>query len=534
MSWSHRGAGALLLTAVLATGTSVGPASAAGTPPEPAPPPTAAAPPPPAPDAETTDLRISAAFDRPTYAVHETVTARVRVTNGGATAVRISVQVTDGLVLPSWDAPWVGAPVEPGQAPEGTLTGQVRNADQDVLTLVLTVAAGDTPDVDPTDNSATISVPLTRVRGSSTGTAYGDLDGDGTPDPGEALAGLRVTIDGGVPDGEYSTVTDAEGRFGFRDLPAGSYRLAFDPASPWWLPGQSQYVDGVDDPDVLVRGVGRVSGAVSVALSFDRQDYREGDLARVTATLTNGGPVPIHGLVGEFYAGTGAPVDHGELGTGLSLPAGTTRSTTASLRVDRTAWEWGHVSVSLRVGAPLSGNASPTHYAYAAVPGGRAPLVVGALTEEDESGSRPRPGAPLPGLVVFLRDLVTGVVVARTTTGGNGGFAFHDLPAGAYGFFVVGPWQVDRWYGGWPFTVRAGEDGGLWHAVMVVPGQGEPDPGPVGPPGTEPPPAPGGGAATPPLAATGVGVSWLALGGLLSLLLGIALVHRSRSARPRR
>ena len=55
---------------------------------------------------------------------------------------------------------------------------------------------------------------------SLSGTVYRDLDDDGVRDSGEpGLAGLRVHRT--VGDGSHSTVTDADGRWALRDLPAG-------------------------------------------------------------------------------------------------------------------------------------------------------------------------------------------------------------------------------------------------------------------------------------------------------------------------
>ncbi|NUT49333.1 MAG: hypothetical protein HOV94_18795 [Saccharothrix sp.] len=495
--------------------------------------PSPAEPPPSASPDQVTDLRISASFERPSYAAHELISARASVTNAGDTAVTFRLASTGNLTNHSWQPQ--GRPdqrVEPGETLDAVLKAFVEDLDQKVLTLVVTVEPVEYPDADPADNTTTISVPVTRVYGGLSGTVYGDLDGDGALDPGEELAGHPVYLYGGRPWLNDTTTTDAAGRFAFTDLPAGEYGINFGYQSPWYFPWQGILaVDGVDDPVILARGTGQVYGFVSTTLAFDRQEYHEGETARLTATFVNNGSAPVHGLVGEFRANDGSTVDPGELGTGISVPAGATRSVSVPLPIGRAAWAQGHVSVSFSYGAPPSGNGGGLPVtAHARVLGGRAPLVVGHLAKGIQyCHCGPLIGPPLPGLVIFIRELATGTLVARTTTGPDGGFAFTDIPAGAYRAYVVGPWEASH-YGSSGFVVRAGENGTPVHVILAFPGPEQADPGPVPTPPVEPAPggdpAPGAGPRPAVLAATGVGpgIAWLALGGLLLLAAGTALV----------
>lgn len=81
------------------------------------------------------------------------------------------------------------------------------------------------------------------------------------------------------------------------------------------------------------------------------------------------------------------------------------------------------------------------------------------------------------------------------------------------------------------FPVRAGENGGDEHLLLVVAGpeQADPDAAPSQPPQPRPSVEPRTGAGiggTGGLAYTGANLTWLAIGGLLALGLGAGLVPR--------
>ena len=84
-----------------------------------------------------------------------------------------------------------------------------------------------------------------------------DVDGDGVQDPSETgLPGVTVLLlrcDGTLVQ---STTTDANGRYGFSGLPAGSYRLVFvAPAgTSYTVSPASQGGDGTRDSDIDASG----------------------------------------------------------------------------------------------------------------------------------------------------------------------------------------------------------------------------------------------------------------------------------------
>lgn len=97
------------------------------------------------------------------------------------------------------------------------------------------------------------------VKAEVTGRVWDDADGDGLIDPDErTVAGAAILL-----DGDRRALSDADGRFVFRDLPEGVYRLSAD---PWDLPvGLRPAADrpviltlsrGTTEVDVAVRGEG--------------------------------------------------------------------------------------------------------------------------------------------------------------------------------------------------------------------------------------------------------------------------------------
>ncbi|MFK0246072.1 hypothetical protein ACIQUM_15330 [Amycolatopsis azurea] len=487
------------------------------------------------------DLRLAVWFDEPSYLSTQRIIVHARVTNAGtAAASRVMVNSTGNLST-TWWTPLTppGVPIEPGQTVVGTADGYVTTTSGPVTLTVTAALLGDEKDADPSDNTVTASVPVTHLSGSYRGTVYGDRDGNGTMDPGEALAGVKVLTSGGTPNVGRVTTTDRQGHFAFLDLPAGGYWTILE-SPEWYFVGQNVEVDGVDDPDVVIRGTASATKGLSVSMAFARNTYRKNDVAHLTVTLTNNGAAVIKNVTADCRADDSGKVETGDLspgGPGVSVPARATRVRVLTVRITDEAAAVGHLRVTCAFGAPPNINGPPTVSATTRVPGGMAPRVDGYL---GRFLWKPQLGLPysdpLPGVKVYLRNQVTGAVVARAVTSASGGFTFRNVPADLYDFGIVGPWTMV--YSNPEFVVRDGENGPggdpYRHLYFVVPGPYQSDPDPVppskggqahlpGPAQTVPLPQPG--VSHPQgLATTGVGVAWLALGGMITMMTGAALV----------
>ncbi|XVS60773.1 LPXTG cell wall anchor domain-containing protein [Actinosynnema sp. CA-299493] len=567
MSRLNRSIGALLLTVVAWAGASAGPAfggtsaptgsttagSTTAQPPatqptetepstadptvEPTVPGEPSAPEVPADPAEgSVDLTISVTFDKPSFVADEHIRARARVTNTG-TATATDVEVSSTAIVDSnyWHGFSRGLSIEPGQTVEGTLSARL-NSRVDLLVLEVTTRSGE-PDADPADNTATVTVPITYVRGTVSGTVYADWNGNAAKDSGEEFTGLTVTATGGhVSQGTYATVTDSAGRFAFGGLPRGDYRISFA-AQDWAFPATSVEVDGEDDPDLLFRAARLLDPVLTASAAFDRQGYQVNDTALLTLTLTNSGAAPIPGITASCSTSVWSTLELGELtpgGPGATVPANAGRAFGVRIPIDQRMAGQGYLKVQCEFGEQHYSNGHVAASTIARIPGATAEKVSGQVTLPRQAGppgpwcgcSGPHPGLPVPDLKIYLKDQFTGAVLARATTDTSGRFEFHHIPTGLHTLGVVGPWKITS--GGPEFSVVATEERPRLVYVEPGPDQADPDPPQAGGP---PAPAPGAGAGQQPvdrLASTGVDATWLALGGLLTLLAGVGLVFHAR------
>jgi hypothetical protein len=74
-------------------------------------------------------------------------------------------------------------------------------------------------------NDVVIEAPVHLETGTVEGLVYGDRDGDGTPDAGEEMRGIRVTFIGALTWDEYVARTGSDGRYRV-ELPVGRYSIS--------------------------------------------------------------------------------------------------------------------------------------------------------------------------------------------------------------------------------------------------------------------------------------------------------------------
>jgi hypothetical protein len=489
------------------------------------------------------DLRLTVAFGQPSYRQNDPVWVQVSVVNAG-TGTATGVRLTDSgtLAAHTWNG-FTGMDIvlAPGQTAEGSTWAYIADFTENVVRLQVEVTAAE-PDAEPADNSVTITAPLTVVRGGFRGIAYGDHNRNHVMDPGEALAGLHINASGEGAGWSADTVTDGEGRFAFHDLLAGTWHVF--PSSPDWVfTYPAVEVTGNSEPEVVLRGEYDITGWLTGSGRLSAQTYAAGDTARMIITVVNSGRGPVPGLTANCWTNDYAqPIGLGELdpaGPGGTVQAASSRTFEITIPVRQEAVVAGYLEVHCRV-QPPGYYAGVEVTATARVPGARAIKSVGyVVTPIYGCGCYPQ-YERVPGVKVYLRNQVTGAIVARAVSDADGTVVFFDLPADRYDVGIVGPWQ-GQWGGTPVWLARGGDDGSYFRNwIVIVPGPDQPDPDAV-PPVAKPPSGNGAvpvrpgqarpvlaGSETGRLASTGVGVGWLALGGLLTFTAGVALVLGSR------
>ncbi|GAA2989131.1 hypothetical protein [Actinokineospora diospyrosa] len=401
------------------------------------------------------------------------------------------------------------------------------------------------PVVDPASGTDTVG-----------GVLFGDVDRDGTPDPGEGLAGVDLVLN--TLSGATTAKTDASGRFTFADLPLRVYSLRLDEVPGGWFfhPRTLEIVaDGTGrDANLKVRGIRPMSEQLSTTMKFTKYVYNVGDPAEVAVTITNKSAATLTGVKAfcthrpgeaEPEAGLGN-VDMGALAptaSGVEIPAGQARTFTITGTVPPSALEARTVVHVCTIGLaddPAAGNELVT--ADARVPATPDDLSLAFFNDPDLS---PLPSEKLPDLAVGLVDVASGKLVAKGRTDADGEVTFEELPAAPYQIRVYGPWKLVReggtYYPGSCRYTCAGEA----YPISVEPGPNRPeeDIEVVQPPNTTPAVTPAGNtpaapapqaSPTPNLAHTGANVLGLAALGGLTVLLGLAttlVTRRKRTAR---
>jgi len=507
----------------------------------------------PKPQAERTKIQAAVVFEKGEYRTDEDVRFTFKIKNVGTTdAIGLWVsqsfsEPTDLTVPyePGWGPLMPGREkknLKPDESYELPVTGKIKDIEKDS-----TVVQGNIFDETGSRVGEFVgTAKVTKETGRVTGVVYGDKNGNGGLDDGEKLSGIAVTLQYNNGPTKYTATSDADGRIEFADVPAAEYRLGGEVIKGWLFPVETVRV-GPGGKDLLLRGSPPLNGALKASLAFTKDTYQPGELAHVTVTLTNSGPIPLTGIVaacnraGASQALNGGP-GWGELGHagGVTIDPGRTRTFDVSEKVPAAALNYGRVGVECDFGyreVDIDNHADA--HGEAVVPGGVA-TVIGDVVHNAGPG-KPREG--LAGVKVVLVSDGGCPVTGETTTDEKGHFEFHKVvPGPDYSLYFLPPqgWRIKydnptsiMVVGPAENAARVFVEAEAGEAPLpAVPAQpascdksGTTTPAPGAPGGQQ-----GSGGAS-GLASTGADVIWLGALALAALGLGAVLVFGARRRR---
>ncbi|MDX3188485.1 hypothetical protein PV458_08785 [Streptomyces sp. MN03-5084-2B] len=338
-----------------------------------------------------------------------------------------------------------GIDLPPGESFELKKTGKIRDVTQAEVVLEGQVFYGDGSTVDSFSATAKVKQALRPAKG----TVYGDRNGNGVFDDGEQLSGIPLTLRYVNGSNQYEATSGPGGKINFGDVPSATYYLGGVPAGDWLIPFQYIHV-GADSKDLLIRLVPPMKDALKASLAFTKDSYQAGDIAHLTVTLSNSGPIPLTGVVAscdrfgsDFALKTGP--GWGDLYTfadGVTIAPGQTRTFDVSEQVPEAARTSGVVTADCDFGYREVGiEEHPVAGAQAAVPGVKA-TVVGDVAVYDDRGEIKEAVAGTKVVLVSDRHCP---VTAEQTTDAKGHFEFRDVvPGPDYRLYFLPPkgWKV--------------------------------------------------------------------------------------------
>jgi hypothetical protein len=488
------------------------------------------------------NIRVSASFEKPAYTADERMRIRLSITNIGTAAAEnvtyYGIHSGPDLVLDNvgeLESNGPGARIEAGATRVFWIEAYLMVPWEAVVITGMLVVAGNDPDRESNadNNEAQAFTRVSALRGTYNGVLYGDANGNREMDPGEALTGVPVDIDGGVPNGHFVQTTDGAGRFTFRDIPAGRYTAFYLLPDSWVVENTEVVVTAENLVDDQVRAV-RPGAVLQATIAFTKDSYAVGDVAHLTIRLTNPLPTDLTEVRAicaawseiDIYPSEEGWGEIGHDGNGVTVPAGSTATFDVWTVIPDAGFRFGYVRTSCVFGA--SPHTSPVASATAKVPGGVG-QPGGMLIQDRPDGQ----GQGVADTKVVLTEPGTGRPVARAVTDASGHFKFGDVPAGEYEVVVVGPWKITNCVCPGSFAGSDTDD----YEVHVVPGAVQPDPDappedPPGEPVPETPPAPQAAVVSATrLATTGTGLLGQVIGGLALLVVGagLRLVRRRRT-----
>ncbi|MBB4906105.1 SdrD B-like domain-containing protein [Actinophytocola algeriensis] len=196
---------------------------------------------------ESPDVAVVATrFDKLAYQAGEEAAVSFTLANYGQVDAE-HVVINSGGNGDSWElgiTDWGGVEYEgegvnilAGERVTVVLRGVVSDGSYDVGRVTIAYGFGAANgDYDESNNIGSARASVPGATGIMMGDAMYDQDGDGQLDPGEGVPDVKVTIVGLFDIEHIATVhTDADGHFGFTDLPVGEYEFRVTPPAGWWL-----------------------------------------------------------------------------------------------------------------------------------------------------------------------------------------------------------------------------------------------------------------------------------------------------------
>jgi hypothetical protein len=351
------------------------------------------------------------------------------------------------------------------------ILGHVRDLDAGVVTFGVNLSTGN-GDGNFGNNRAFLLAPMTKTFGTYEGVVYGDRNNNNRLDSGEELPTVRVSFSSRANGTAYDQLTDARGRFAFRDVPTGRYGVFFSAPADWVMP----FIDTVRVTEtgqpVLIRGVRPLSDTLHASLAFQDRTYRVGDLAHVRVTLRNAGRTTIEHIfawcngIGDANELNGVGPGWGALGdehVGVTLRPGQTRTFDVTETVPAGADLYGFVSADCAFTTNFQ-DGPPFGFDTATIAGKTGPAHGRLVQDANGDGNFDEPVANVR-IAVLLPGTHCPVVFA--VTGTDGSFELADLPARHYDLHVFGPWRLAEQF---PFVfVYSGFDPGQrWFHVTRV------------------------------------------------------------------
>jgi uncharacterized repeat protein (TIGR01451 family) len=285
--------------------------------------------------------------------------------------------------------------------------------------------------------------------GSIGDTVYNDANGNSSQDNGEVgIGNVPVALVGAGGDGQFgtgddftrTTTTDSNGKYGFTELPGGSYRVTVNTPPSGFTPTQVP-----SNPITLT------PGQKIDTVDFGFTQAQAGSIGDTVYNDTNGNSSQDNGEVGIGnvpVALVGAGGD-GQFGTGDDF----TRTTTTDSNGKYGFTELPGGNYRVTVNTPPSGF-TPTQVPSNPItltPGQKIDTVDFGFTQRQVGSigdfvfsDRNRNGTPdngetgIPNATLILRNS-SNQEVARTTTNSNGIYGFTGIPLGEYTVEVIQP-----------------------------------------------------------------------------------------------